>query len=128
MGTAGWLALDALEASDLDQLRAGLTAQARIAARLFAGPLGTAKPDAAVIDAMADELGNAIRARITVINQEGLVLGDSYESGEALRRMDNHSARPEVRTAVTNGVASRSLYRHTSASAPLYLPHHRRAC
>ena len=121
MGTAGWLALDALEASDLDQLRAGLTAQARIAARLFARPLGTAKPDAAVIDAMADELGNAIRARITVINPEGLVLGDSYESGEALRRMDNHAARPEVRQAVTNGVGSSIRYSDTIGTSLLYL-------
>ena len=121
MGTAGWLALDALEASDLDQLRAGLTAQARIAARLFARPLGTTKPDAAVIDAMADELGNAIHARITVINPEGLVLGDSYESGEALRRMDNHAARPEVRQAVTNGVGSSIRYSDTIGTRLLYL-------
>src|SRR3989454_6106886 len=121
MGMAGWLALDALEASDLDQLRAGLTAQARIAARLFAGPLGTAKPDSPVIDAMADELGNAIRARITVINPEGLVLGDSYESGEALRRMDNHAARPEVRQAVTNGVGSSIRYSDTIGTRLLYL-------
>jgi len=121
MGTAGWLALDALEASDLNQLRAGLTTQARIAARLFARPLGTAKPDAAVIDAMADELGNAIRARITVINPEGLVLGDSYESGEALRRMDNHAARPEVRQAVTNGVGSSIRYSDTIGTRLLYL-------
>jgi two-component system phosphate regulon sensor histidine kinase PhoR len=106
LGTAGWLALDALEASDLDRLRTGMTAQARIAARLFAGPLGTATPDSAAIDALADDLGNAIHARITVINPEGLVLGDSYESGEALRRMDNHATRPEVRQALTEGVGS----------------------
>ncbi len=41
MGMAGWLALDALEASDLNQLRLGLTAQARIAARLFATSAGS---------------------------------------------------------------------------------------
>jgi len=104
MGTAGWLALDALEASDLGQLRAGLTAQARIAARLFTAPLAQARPDSATVDALADELGNAIHARITVINPEGLVLGDSYESGEALRRMDNHLTRPEVHQALTEGV------------------------
>jgi two-component system phosphate regulon sensor histidine kinase PhoR len=106
MGAAGWLALDALEASDTDQLRAGLTGQARIAVRLFATPLATAKPDPSLIDAMADELGDAIHARVTVINPDGLVLGDSYESGDALRRMDNHATRPEVRQALTGGIGS----------------------
>ncbi len=104
MGTAGWLALDALERSDRDQLRIRLTAQARMTARLFAGPLATARPDSTVIDALADQLGDDIQTRVTVINPEGLVLGDSYESGEALRRMDNHLSRPEVREALATGM------------------------
>jgi two-component system phosphate regulon sensor histidine kinase PhoR len=104
MGTAGWLALDALERSDMDQLRIRLTAQARLAARLFAGPLAAARPDSSDIDALADQLGNDIHVRLTVINPEGLVLGDSYESGETLRRMDNHLSRPEVREALATGI------------------------
>ena len=67
MGTAGWLALDALERSDLDQLRVHLTAQTRLAARLFTGPLSTTKPDSSIIDAMADQLGDDLHARVTVI-------------------------------------------------------------
>lgn len=106
MGAAGWLTLDALEAGDTDQLRAGLTAQARIAVRLFAAPLATARPDPSIIDAMADDLGDVIHARVTVINPDGLVLGDSYESGDALRRMDNHATRPEMRQALTGGIGS----------------------
>jgi two-component system phosphate regulon sensor histidine kinase PhoR len=104
MGAAGWLALNALEDSDTDQLRAGLTGQARLAGRLFAAPLAAPRPDPSIIDAMADDLGNAIHARVTVINPDGLVLGDSYESGDALRRMDNHAARPEVRQALEAGI------------------------
>ncbi len=121
LGMAGWLALNALEASDLDQLRLGLTAQARITAKLFAAPLAQARPDSATIDALADELGSTIHARITVINPEGLVLGDSYESGEALRRMDNHATRPEVRQAVTDGVGSSIRYSDTVGTRLLYL-------
>jgi two-component system phosphate regulon sensor histidine kinase PhoR len=121
LGMAGWLALDALEASALDQLRLGLTAQARIAGRLFTAPLAQARPDSATIDALADELGNAIHARITVINPDGLVLGDSYESGEALRRMDNHATRPEVRRALTDGVGSSIRYSATVGTRLLYL-------
>jgi two-component system phosphate regulon sensor histidine kinase PhoR len=104
MGTAGWLALDALERSDMDQLRVRLTAQARMAARLFAGPLATARPDSSAIDALADQSGDDIHARVTVINPEGVVLGDSHESGESLRRMDNHLTRQEVREALATGL------------------------
>jgi len=104
MGTAGWLALDALERNDMEQLRIRLTAQARLATYLFVGPLATARPDSAGIDALTDQLGDDIHTRITVINPVGLVLGDSYESGEGLRRMDNHLTRQEVREALTTGM------------------------
>jgi signal transduction histidine kinase len=104
MGTAGWLALDALERNDMEQLRIRLTAQARLATHLFVGPLATARPDSSAIDALTDQLGDDIHTRITVINPAGLVLGDSYESGEGLRRMDNHLTRQEVREALTTGM------------------------
>jgi len=104
MGSAGWLALDALARSDMDQLRMRLTSQARMAARLFAGPLAVARPDSPAIDTLADQLGDDTKARVTVVNPEGVVLGDSYESGDALRRMDNHLSRPEVREALATGI------------------------
>jgi two-component system phosphate regulon sensor histidine kinase PhoR len=100
LGVAGWLSLVRLEASDMKQLQAGLTAQARLAAEVFASPLAGISPDVQAIDSLADRLGEAIKARVTVIASDGTVLGDSYESGEALRRMDNHLARPEVREAL----------------------------
>ena len=106
LGTAGWLALDAMEEGVTAQLQAGLTAQARIAARLFAGPLASAQPDSSAIDSMADRVGDDVHARVTVINPDGLVLGDSYESGDALRRMDNHATRPEVRQALAEGIGA----------------------
>jgi two-component system, OmpR family, phosphate regulon sensor histidine kinase PhoR len=102
LGVAGWLSLERLEASDMKQLQAGLTAQARLAAEIFAARLADSSPDAAAIDVLADRLGEAIKARVTVIAPDGTVLGDSYESGEALRRMDNHLARPEVREALAS--------------------------
>lgn len=106
LGTAGWLALDALEDGVTAQMQEGLTAQARIAARLVAGPLASAQPDSSAIDSMADRLGDDVHARVTVINPDGRVLGDSYESGDALRRMDNHATRPEVRQALAEGIGA----------------------
>ncbi|TLY16158.1 MAG: cell wall metabolism sensor histidine kinase WalK, partial [Nitrospirae bacterium] len=104
LGVAGWLSLERFEASDMKQLQAGLTAQARLAAEIFAAPLAGISPDVQAIDALADRLGEAIKARVTVIASDGTVLGDSYESGEALRRMDNHLTRPEVREALASGI------------------------
>ena len=104
LGVAGWLSLERFEASDMKQLQAGLTAQARLAAEIFAAPLAGISPDLQAIDALADRLGEAIKARVTVIASDGTVLGDSYESGAALRRMDNHLTRPEVREAVASGL------------------------
>ncbi|TRZ97812.1 MAG: HAMP domain-containing protein [Nitrospiraceae bacterium] len=113
MGTAGWLALDALERNDMEQLRIRLTAQARLATHLFIGPLATARPDSSAIDALTDQLGDDIHTRITVINPAGLVLGDSYESGEGLRRMDNHLTRQEVREALTTGMGVSTRFSDT---------------
>src|SRR5438105_6300688 len=104
LGVAGWLSLERFEASDMKQLQAGLTAQARLAAEIFAALRVGISPDVQAIDALADRLGEAIKARVTVIASDGTVLGDSYESGEALRRMDNHLTRPEVREALASGI------------------------
>ena len=41
LGVAGWLSLERFEASDMKQLEAGLTAQARLAAEIFAAPLAS---------------------------------------------------------------------------------------
>jgi len=104
LGVAGWLALDVFESRDMEHVEAGLTAESRLAAELFAAPLGRAQPDIQEIDMLADRLGEAIKARVTVIASDGKVLGDSYESGDALLRMENHLSRPEVRDALTAGV------------------------
>ena len=104
LGAAGWFALDALEAKDIEELRTSLAAQAHLAGRLFATPLARTPADSRDIDSLADRLGDAIHARVTIIGVDGVVLGDSYESGEALHRMDNHLMRPEVRDAAATGL------------------------
>jgi two-component system phosphate regulon sensor histidine kinase PhoR len=104
LGLAGWLVLQRLEANDMERLRMGLTAEARLAAEVFAVPLARVSPDVQEIDTLADRLGENIKARVTVIAPDGTVLGDSYEAGDALRRMDNHLTRPEVRDALASGL------------------------
>jgi len=55
------------------------------------------------IDALAKRLGKQIDARITIINRDGVVLGDSVENPAA---MENHADRPEVIGALTQGRGS----------------------
>ena len=71
LGVAGWLSLERFEASDMKQLQAGLTAQARLAAEIFAAPLAGISPDVQAIDALADRLGEAHHfvTRVVVVGE-----------------------------------------------------------
>ena len=51
------------------------------------------------IDPLVDRLGKTEKARVTFIDLEGVVWGDTERDGEALREMDNHLKRPEVQDA-----------------------------
>ena len=57
-------------------------------------------------DAFADAAGAALGHRVTLIGRDGVVVGDSEFSGPSLAALENHSHRPEVIAARTNGVGS----------------------
>ena len=56
------------------------------------------------LDTEADWIGALIAARVTLIAEDGVVLGDSAEPFEALAAMENHAARPEVVAARESGL------------------------
>jgi two-component system phosphate regulon sensor histidine kinase PhoR len=58
---------------------------------------------AAEIDPLADRLGAALGARVTVIARDGRLLGDSEVPLERLAQVENHASRPEVRAALASG-------------------------
>ena len=68
---------------------------------------------AMAIDPLADRLGQATSARVTVIAQDGTVLGDSALTIEQVRQLDNHGRRPEVVAALSDG---RGVARRFSAT------------
>ncbi len=92
-----------------------LVAEARLAASLLSDVSQNDAPPAGVaeLDAEADRLGALINARVTFVAADGLVLGDSAESLEAVGRMDNHATRPEILAAKRNGIG---LARRASAT------------
>lgn len=55
------------------------------------------------IDALVDRLGKAGNVRLTFIDKNGIVWGDTEMDGKSLREMDNHLKRPEIEQAIENG-------------------------
>ncbi len=90
----------------MENLRESLYSQATFTASLVEEMMGR-EASSAEMDAHFKELGQKLGVRITLIDQEGVVLADSDED-PAL--MDNHSDRPEIKEAFRNekkGVATR---------------------
>ncbi len=83
--------------------------------------------DITTIDALADRLGDATSARITVIAEDGTVLGDSMLPARAVAEMENHGSRPEVIEARTSGKGIERRYSKTLQTEMLYvaLPYER---
>ena len=68
-----------------------------------------APDDFAKWDALADNLGHAAAARVTLIARDGTVLGDSDVPLAQLRAVENHASRIEVASALAGdrGATSR---------------------
>ncbi|MDE0685136.1 MAG: ATP-binding protein [Candidatus Poribacteria bacterium] len=66
------------------------------------------------IDPLVDRLGKTEKARVTFIDLEGVVWGDTERDGAALRAMDNHLKRPEVQDALLFGSGIRERYSDTT--------------
>ncbi len=57
-------------------------------------------------DSLADAAGAALHRRVTLIDSSGVVLGDSEFDSAGLRRLENHSNRPEVIEAHRHGMGT----------------------
>jgi two-component system, OmpR family, phosphate regulon sensor histidine kinase PhoR len=73
------------------------------------------------MDALADVLGTAAEVRITIIANNGEVLGDSTVPIEMVDKMDNHGKRPEFILAKKNGVGHSKRYSKTIGTNMLYV-------
>jgi two-component system phosphate regulon sensor histidine kinase PhoR len=101
-----------------------LIAEARLASMLLARaqymPRG---PDDELIedDMEADRIGELIDARVTFIAADGRVLGDSAETLDAVRNMENHATRPEIVAARSSGIGRERRYSATLGIEMLYV-------
>lgn len=81
----------------LEDLQAKLTAEARLIEDTLTS---AAWDDAGELDALAHHYASLLDARITFIDGDGVVLGESHEDRD---QMDNHLYRPEVQSALAEG-------------------------
>jgi len=73
------------------------------------------------IDPLVDRLGEAVSARVTLIREDGMVLGDSKIPTAEVPLMQNHATRPEVLDAVASGNGSSRRYSTTVETEMLYV-------
>jgi two-component system phosphate regulon sensor histidine kinase PhoR len=90
----------AIESDLLARIRADLSARLALVAEEARVLAATGETTNTVWDDLADRLGPLAHARVTFIDRQGVVRGDSELSGEALDRVENHGNRPEVRAAL----------------------------
>jgi two-component system phosphate regulon sensor histidine kinase PhoR len=55
-------------------------------------------------DSLADAAGHALERRVTLIDSNGVVIGDTQFDSAGMLRLENHSTRPEVMEAREKGV------------------------
>jgi two-component system phosphate regulon sensor histidine kinase PhoR len=120
LSVAGILIFSSERKRLLTQLEQNMVYQTQLLSFIFS-PLLVDSLDIRKVDSLTDELGQKIDSRITIINDRGEVVGDSYESGESLLRMENHKDRPEVASALQGKVGKSIRYSYTIKVDMLYV-------
>ena len=95
-----------------------LTDEAHLISDLLAAAPSLAGTD---LDREADRLGAATGARVTLIETNGHVIGDSEQTLEQLKTLENHSTRPEVIAARETGFGSSQRHSATLGTDMLYV-------
>jgi len=117
MGILGFYLVNSTRNSQLDSLRSQLENEARITAEAclpgFWGP-----DELSNLDALAKKLGAEIETRVTIIDLDGTVLGDSEEDPSA---MENHANRPEIVDALATGIGESTRYSTTLGQKMMYV-------
>jgi len=76
--------------------------------------------DIKAADSLADKLGNASNSRVTLILNNGVVVGDSDVELQSIVNLDNHGNRDEIKQALAFGKGWSSRYSDTIGRQLLY--------
>ena len=69
---------------------------------------------------IANTFGNAANARVSLILNNGVVIGDSYVEDDKIALLDNHGSREEVIKALESGSGWSSRYSNSVNQQQLY--------
>jgi two-component system, OmpR family, phosphate regulon sensor histidine kinase PhoR len=72
-------------------------------------------------DSLANTAGRALDYRVTLISDDGTVLGDSQFDGAELRRLENHGQRPEVLAARSGEVGTARRFSASAGDEEMYV-------
>lgn len=99
----------------IEESRANLANQTQLARLLVMSNRQVASPQQ-----LAETIGTVIKARVTLIAPDGMVIGDSDVGLARLAQLENHFKRPEVQDALRNGSGSAVRYSDTLRTSMLY--------
>ena len=116
-GLYGYLSVS-LEETITAGSRVHLQDEARVASLMAGKEIRDLRRDAPALTAA---LAKAIRARVTVIGGDGVVVADSEVTPGELANLENHGSRPEVRQALSTGMGSSLRYSATLHTNMLYV-------
>lgn len=105
MGVMGVYVAKTLETRSIEDLKARLLAQARVIQDPIA-PYLVGRAPQGWIQELAEKFGSQMGVRVTIIGQDGIVLGDSERTLEQVQKMENHRDRPEVKAALEGEIGS----------------------
>ena len=111
--TSGVVAERTLRQREMERIESSMRERALLLAQMVTNlPAESSSPAGvhAVMDAMADTAAQAAGARVTLIDRDGRVMGDSVVSASSLPDIENHADRPEVRAALAGevGISTRT--------------------
>ena len=121
LGATGWYASQSMRHYYLDQTRQYLMIQARVLIsqlQPLMTPPNSAESNRIEIDRFCKTTAVTVPIRITVILNNGLVLGDS-EAAPAT--MENHGNRPEIKTALSGQPGSALRFSETLNQRMMYV-------
>jgi two-component system phosphate regulon sensor histidine kinase PhoR len=104
-----------LQSRMIEESRSNLASQIQLARLLVVNNKQATSPQQ-----LAATIGTVIKARVTLIAPNGIVVGDSDVRPEQLAQLENHLQRPEVQEAIKTGNGSSLRYSDTLRTSMLY--------
>jgi len=109
-----------LEENSLQEIKASLINQAHlVVAQVSQDALK--KENAHLLETLVETLSSKIKCRLTIVNNQGKVLADSEKSESDVLKMESHSQRPEIKTALTGAIGEEIRYSSTLKMDMLYV-------